>query len=236
MTKLLIIFLIGTSLLGSCWEKKELSKMAEFELDEKIILSFKSAIDCSPISGVKVQIGNQNFMTNRNGYIKIDAPLGIMDDSLPMTTIKKGFINLKKNLRVQVETLRQNTFLLSPKLPLESLRVVLSWGDKPKDLDLHLVTDEYHISYRNKRNYRNLAKLDRDGISGFGPETITVDKVDARANYKVIVDNYSKSPSINSKATVEIYFNGELQNSIVLPNTSSKKIKVCEIKNGELKI
>ena len=85
----------------------------------------------------------------------------------------------------------------SPSRPLYPLSgfVSCSIGAKPADLDAHLLKykrgKRYHISYRYKTSWRRKAQLDRDDRDGFGPETITLRKVDPEAEYTYVVDDYT---------------------------------------------
>ncbi|MBW1808195.1 MAG: carboxypeptidase regulatory-like domain-containing protein, partial [Deltaproteobacteria bacterium] len=81
--------------------------------------------------------------------------------------------------------------------PLEpgNWRVVLRWGEKPSDLDLHAkLPDGSHIFYRGicrgSREESPFANLDIDHRSGFGPETITITQFQS-GTYEFFVHNYS---------------------------------------------
>ena len=68
-------------------------------------------------------------------------------------------------------------FALSPALKPDQIRVVLSWGAAPSDLDSHLSAQlttgkKYHIWW-NHREGQN-ANLDVDCTDSYGPETLTV--------------------------------------------------------------
>jgi uncharacterized protein YfaP (DUF2135 family) len=71
--------------------------------------------------------------------------------------------------------------MLAPSMSPGSLRFVLSWAQKPSDLDIHLVTPSATpctVSYTNKhcKDDKQNAQLDVDVTSGYGPETITIVK------------------------------------------------------------
>ena len=110
-------------------------------------------------------------------------------------------------------TLFFNRFSVSPSLPLGSVRIVLDWGEKPRDLDAHLIKQNgYHISYRNKKiSADGIAQLDRDDTDGFGPETITTSELDQNSIYYYFVHNYSNkniassTALSNSRAGVKVY-------------------------------
>ena len=105
------------------------------------------------------------------------------------------------------------------------IRIVLSWGDEPSDLDAHLTGpggpledingDPLHHVYYSNRTYvadgDTLAVLDRDDTSSFGPETMTFRPV-ADGVYRYTVHNYSFRQSteggqslFDSPTRVEVY-------------------------------
>ncbi len=79
-------------------------------------------------------------------------------------------------------------------LYVDSMRIVLTWGSQPNDLDSHLLIQKSngesgHIYYRNT-SYDN-ATLDVDETKGYGPETITISQMKNGEVYKYYVQNYS---------------------------------------------
>ncbi len=70
-------------------------------------------------------------------------------------------------------------------------RIVLSWGDDPRDLDLHLRWNDENIYFSNKTSKDRTADLDVDVTTGRGPETITIRKMNAFVYY-LFVHNYSQ--------------------------------------------
>ncbi|MCL2433688.1 MAG: hypothetical protein FWD16_04120, partial [Clostridia bacterium] len=115
------------------------------------------------------------------------------------------------------------------------LRVVLTWGEIPLDLDSHLVGpshdgEKFHIFFANKNYYRLIdnelqlhANLDVDDVTSYGPETVTIyNLVDGR--YEYYVHDYSNRSSTesdylrNSQAVVRIYSaNNELLRTFNIP-------------------
>ena len=99
-----------------------------------------------------------------------------------------------------------------------SVRIVLTWGELPYDLDSHLVGPapdggRFHTYYSNKTHYFNgerYADLDVDDTSSYGPETTTIYKL-ADGVYNFYVQDYSHLESTtsdylrNSQAVVRIY-------------------------------
>ena len=67
------------------------------------------------------------------------------------------------------------TYALSPVLKdLNSMRIVLNWGQSPLDLDSHLSYKNQHVYWDNKQGQD--ANLDVDDTDSYGPETVTIDK------------------------------------------------------------
>ncbi|MBO5525961.1 MAG: carboxypeptidase regulatory-like domain-containing protein [Clostridia bacterium] len=101
---------------------------------------------------------------------------------------------------------RDITLSNSAAMNANSLRIVLTWGASPSDLDSHLEFGSTHISYSNKT--QNNARLDVDDTSAYGPETITISTIASNTTYRYYVHNYSgggNSVLSNSGATVTVY-------------------------------
>ncbi|OQW90367.1 MAG: hypothetical protein BWK78_07210 [Thiotrichaceae bacterium IS1] len=107
--------------------------------------------------------------------------------------------------------------LLTPLLQEGQLRIVLSWGSQPSDLDSHLVTptiegNSYHILYNSKgvSNRAPYVQLDVDDTSSYGPETTTV-YARYPGKYYYYVHNFSEKGNSNSQglttsgAKVDVY-------------------------------
>ncbi len=102
------------------------------------------------------------------------------------------------------------TYALSPNMQnLDGIRVVLTWGKNPPDLDSHLAYPGNNIYFDSKVGVQ--ANLDVDNMTGFGPETITINQKQAGKKYLYAVHNYYSgiSPDSNtlgnSGATVNVY-------------------------------
>ncbi|HXB97834.1 MAG TPA: hypothetical protein VNZ54_07245, partial [bacterium] len=82
------------------------------------------------------------------------------------------------------------TYAISPDMQgLDELRVVLSWGDQPQDLDGHLVFPGNHVYWNNKDGED--VHQDVDHVTGYGPETITILHRHQGQKYLYSVNNYS---------------------------------------------
>jgi hypothetical protein len=234
MKKILSILAITSSLFASsCWDTKEKADMFDMELDEKVVFSFKDAVTCEPVSDAKVKFMGVVHTTNYKGQIEVPIPREDISTNVPLQFEKSGYITLNQDVLAAAESYWNTKFLVSKDLSLNSMRFVLSWGDKPKDLDLHLVSENFHISFRKTKSIINEVKLDRDAMKGYGAETITLDKVDSDQTYKLYVYNYSNETRFSGKANVAIYKNNSLDKVVSIDN-NSRCVEVAEVHNRQV--
>lgn len=112
------------------------------------------------------------------------------------------------------ETLTNQNIVLSPILGPEEVRIVLTWGEAPEDLEAHLTAPNpegcrHHCYYWN----RDIpgASLDRDDRDSYGPETITITQK-ASGTYRYYVHDFTNKGSGTSQALslsgarVKVYF------------------------------
>lgn len=139
-------------------------------------------------NGQQSVIGN----TNQTGKTALNAPFA--DDNEVLLIVKKdGFSNLV--VKCPCDGM---TYALSPVMAnLDGLRVVLSWGQHPSDLDSHVVYPGNHVFFSNKKG--EASQLDVDDTSSYGPETITIEEKQAGERYVYAVHNYSAGANIQSE-------------------------------------
>lgn len=106
--------------------------------------------------------------------------------------------------------------VVSGDLDSRQLRIVLTWGETPRDLDSHLVGttadgQKAHMYYGQKVVYNSEGRvefqLDVDDTTSFGPETTTIYHPESE-DYEFYVHNYSRGSLKqlrNSGATVQVY-------------------------------
>lgn len=108
---------------------------------------------------------------------------------------------------------------ITPIIPDDQIRIVLTWDEVPRDLDSHLTGptpegDEFHVYYSDDSYYYEdspYVELDLDDTSSYGPETITIyNQLDGKYRYYVhdFTNGDSSEPSSelsNSAATVKVY-------------------------------
>jgi len=103
------------------------------------------------------------------------------------------------------KTINLGEFPLSTKLNDDDYRIVLWWGEAPRDLDSHLVANAYtgrkcHVYYYNMNPSPGYANLDIDDTSSYGPETITITNFAGLSNIRYAVHDYSNRSSSSSSA------------------------------------
>ena len=135
------------------------------------------------------------------------------------------------------------------------MRIVLSWGNNPSDLDAHIIMDFdsklRHVYFGNKKEAvtryengkqidRTIIKLDRDDVDSYGPETITVDLDLVDMKFEYYVNNYSHGSDdelSKSKAMVQIYKGQYLVSTIkILDNQTGYKWNVFDYDGENINI
>ncbi|MDY7550617.1 tetratricopeptide repeat protein [Pseudomonas veronii] len=162
--------------------------------------------------------GAQNVVgrTNTQGQVTLTSEAA--DDASNLLIIKKpGYSNL-----VVKCPCAGMTYAISPVMEnLDGLRVVLTWGKTPRDLDSHMIFPGNNIFFRNKKGTD--AELDVDDTDSYGPETITLQKKHYGESYVYAVHDYSNSgyPNSNelsnSEAKVFVYMGQSLVRTYYVP-------------------
>ena len=82
------------------------------------------------------------------------------------------------------------TYAMSPVMQnLDGLRIVLTWGQTPEDLDSHLSYPGNHVFFDDKVGQDT--NLDVDDTDSYGPETITIEQKHDGQRYVYAVHDYS---------------------------------------------
>lgn len=242
-TVLLLLALLPVLAIAQIDEMRDRMNDEVMRIEEgKMTLRFVNAMNDEPVEGASVEIeGLGEFETDELGRVIFDDPE--KDGVFPIHFEKKGFIPLKTKFEIAAGTIFYNRFAVSPLIARENLRIVLEWGKRPDDLDAHLEkSGDYHISYHNmKVSADGEAKLDRDDRESYGPETITIDKVDGRSHYRFYVKDYSNRDRHRSKrlsksnALVRLYdYDGLIREWRLSEKEKGNVWEVFEIRNGNI--
>jgi hypothetical protein len=221
---------------ASCWSKKEFREIENFsELDDKLILSYKDAVTCNPVNGASVQLGKLTYQTDSRGYVTLPMSLFLQagDQDIPISISHSAFVSVDTDLRLAAGTVLNRRLLLSPKIGGNSMRFILQWNDEPEDMDLHLIGDDLHITYRDMKQ-SGQASLDQDAQHGWGPETITLKNIQGDKNYLLRVVNYSGEKKIDEQAKVLVYSGDQLLMVVPVGSSSADSVDVLEIKQAKV--
>lgn len=151
----------------------------------------------TPIANAEVifqKTGETSIKTysNAQGKVFYDGFRGIESSDTMMLIKKSGFSTLVA--KCPCDGL---TYALSPNMQnLDGLRVVLTWGQYPADLDSHLSYPQNHIFFGSQVGSQ--ANLDVDDTDSFGPETITIEKKQVGKKYIYAVHDFSNNSNPNS--------------------------------------
>ena len=139
---------------------------------------------------------------------------------------------------------------MSPNITIGQIRIVLTWGEYPFDLDSHftgplLDGTRFHMYYfyvnSNGNNpWPEIVNLDIDDVYSYGPETTTLlQQIDGIYRFSVhdytnrnLITSYELS---NSSAQVKVYnYSGLVATFNVPPNTEGTLWTVFEMNNGTI--
>ncbi|TBL77215.1 hypothetical protein EYY94_07025, partial [Obesumbacterium proteus] len=175
----------------------------------------KNAINNAMIPNTKIELSltenNANpeysVTSGTDGKYEISIPQGVYYVKASAT----GFITLDSTLDIQTVTDQQKDFVLSPNLDGKAARIVLTWNDKPADLDSYLwvptvgnPSSLIKVYYSAKSPSGADATLDVDARNGYGPETITVNSMHPGV-YCYVVNRFSTTPAAYGGGKVSLY-------------------------------
>lgn len=110
-----------------------------------------------------------------------------------------------------------------------AMRITLTWGENPDDLDSHLFTPEimgtrHQVYWLNEGSLVNppYAELDVDDVSSFGPENVTIDRL-MPGTYRYAVHHFAGTGTVTtSGAQVRLFTPAGLQHTLNVPTTDSQ--------------
>ena len=182
--------------------------------------------------------------TDANGEYDVNLPIGYYTIEFK----KEGYINSYVNV-VVYHSAESQMAVICPQLEENEVRVVLTWGNTPNDLDSHLRMYEsdsiyQHIYFGNRQYYDSyndrMYTLDVDDVTQYGPETITFYTDNPRFNeYKYYIYNYSGGGAGNelsfSGARVTIYYGNQESRTINVPvNEMGRTWNVFRVVDGNI--
>jgi hypothetical protein len=171
------------------------------------------ALTNEPINGATVCATHDLcFTTNEDGTYEID---NVPSGPLTVEALRDNYIPLAQNIFLSGGQNRTLNFALSPSLAIGEFRIVLTWGNNPKDLDAHFwlpFPDYPHLFLDFPGDCSGFPDvcLDRDDRNGKGPETISLMQSATSGTYSYGVLNFNFGfpdvPEITaSDARVQVY-------------------------------
>jgi plastocyanin len=130
-------------------------------------------------------------MTNDQGGFAFSA---LQPGSYVLVADAQGYISGERRVAISAsESLNHQDIVISPLLGPDEIRVILTWGENPADLEAHLTGPNpdgcrHHCFYWNREIPG--ARLDTDSTRGFGPETITISGA-STGEYRYYVHDFS---------------------------------------------
>lgn len=181
-------------------------------------------------------------IADASGFLKTELPPGMYTAEVEKEGYETSYCTF--SVRADEELVRMNA---SPKLSAGDLRIVLTWGENPSDLDSHLFTpydstfgtSTYHIWFGSATDEMG-DNLDVDDTTGYGPETMTIPAV-KDGLYKYYVADFTNCAGNNSAsyemslsgAVVSVYTSDGLAAEFRVPTNLPGAIwEVFEIRNG----
>lgn len=188
--------------------------------------------------------------TNSKGRYSVKLAKG----NYTMQVKKSGYITSYYNLScTKNNTNYSNNASISKNLASGTYRIVLTWGETPRDLDSHLTGPlssggRFHVYFpsSSKNAYNNsklVANLDVDDTTSYGPETVTLyPSRTASGTYHYYVYDYtnrnasSSTYLAKSKAKVVVYKGSKQVATYTVPTTKGGNLwHVFDIVNGSIK-
>lgn len=167
--------------------------------------SYKVYKNWNVISGEAVVEGKSN-----DGKIEIPLESGYYT----VVVEAKNYTKSATNIVIEGEKTTNTSVVMNSYDPKNegTIRIILTWGEKPFDLDSHLYctnNQKYHVFFSNKKV--DNANLDVDDTNSYGPETVTITKVNIDDKFEYYVHDYSNRSSTDSdklaksNAVVRVY-------------------------------
>jgi hypothetical protein len=212
------------------------------ELSSKLTLIFVDALTGGTIGNASVTLEGATKRTDSRGKVSFQFPKVRMGEGHVKAAFRKrGYVACEIDIHIMAGTVFNHRYSISPALPSGRYRIVLDWGEQPKDLDAHLIKQgRYHISYRDMKQFEDKAILDRDDTDGKGPETVTINYLDTTGHYVYYVHDYTNRENgdfkefYKSRARVMVFNDHEMIESFEVPRGQGRVWKVFEIKGAQI--
>ena len=213
---------------------------AEFCVDKTLKMTIRNAVNNSLVSDVRVVVSLETYSGPRQLIDELVGQTGEVEVPLVANGLytskvsKPGFVTMERMFEVDISMDECELFdpveltPLQPTPPHECVRVSLSWGEEPQDLDLYSyrvnsdnVTDTCLTYYCNGKDPCNGTAFNIDNKSGGlnGSETITYCETEEYTNMVYVDDLSGKGASLmTSQARLSIVGAGRTEEVILNPS------------------
>ncbi|GAB6042637.1 hypothetical protein JCM17961_33140 [Endothiovibrio diazotrophicus] len=208
-----------------------------------LTLNISDAYTGNPVSDAEVSIGSNSTTSSSDGEASFS---NLLEGSIHVGVTATGYSDTEQVVTVSCDEPTSVGVALNPTdtssggLATNEVRVILSWGENPRDLDSHLTgpdensdgtasdeTNRFHLYYGNRSSCCDVANLDVDDTTSYGPETVTIrpptDAGILRAGlYRYSVFHYSGSSDLSTaNATVRLVYGDGSERSFSPPSDNS---------------
>ncbi len=178
--------------------------------------------------------------TDDYGAYLVTLPIG----NYTLCASKEGFAPTMVNIIVQKTNSGNQNGTMTPVLSVDDYRIVLTWGENPRDLDSHVVGtltsgSSFHVYYNHKSQYdggTEICNLDVDDTTSYGPETITLHATTSKPYYYYIYRYAGSGTVASSGAQINVYQGERLVTTFNVPTNlgSGDYWNVFAIVDGQL--
>ena len=179
----------------------------------------------------------KEIKTNSDGEFKYGTQklfgvlFGIPCGNYTLTASKEDYMPTSFNIIVRPgedEDNPEQNGIMSPTLSEgDTYRIVLTWGENPRDLDSHVVGNlsdgsRFHVYYQNMSEYdydldTEVCNLDLDDTTSYGPETITLNVNNDRPYYYYIYHYAGSGTLSTSGAQIKVYHGNDSVRTFNVP-------------------
>lgn len=178
--------------------------------------------------------------TSSSGRYILNLPIG----NYTLSASKDGFVTTMINIVVQPNMCTIKDGTMTPVLSGDDYRIVLTWGENPRDLDSHVVGtltsgESFHVYYGHKSQndgQTEVCNLDVDDTTSYGPETITLRTTTSKPYYYYIYRYAGTGTVASSGAQINVYQGERLVTTFNVPTNlgSGDYWNVFAIVDGQL--
>jgi prepilin-type N-terminal cleavage/methylation domain-containing protein len=192
----------------------------------------KNATNEAPIAGVDVCVDGTALCATTDGsgtYSLAGVPAG----EQTIAFAAPGFTSLSETVAIIESVVTTQNTAMSPQLAAGDVRVVLTWGQSPSDLDSYLwVPSGTQVNYSAQGSLVSapFAQLDVDDTDGFGPETVTISQL-TTGSYSFAVRALGGN-FVPAETIVRVYDSGGLIGEYSPPNDGGRWWHVFNLDGG----